>query len=102
MTGHVLDVAWLCLGCGSTVPAGEAVYRQGDAWRCGPCAYGRQRQPRRRTPAPAPAVPEPRTPPQRPLPPATPFMPRFGNPERPHVRKAKGRTLEELLKDVRW
>lgn len=36
MTGHVLDVAWLC-PCGQRVPAGETVHPWGEAWCCAAC-----------------------------------------------------------------
>ena len=37
VTGHVLDVAWLCFGCGHRIPAGETVHPHGEAWRCTAC-----------------------------------------------------------------
>lgn len=84
MTGHVLETAWLCPACGRRVEAGWRAYRQGDAWRCGPCAYGhaetRPQRPRTR----AEVLPRP-------------GLPRVANREQPHARKAKGTTLEELL-----
>jgi hypothetical protein len=44
VTGHVLDVAWLC-PCGQRIGAGETVHPWGEAWRCAACLP---------TPAPTP------------------------------------------------
>jgi hypothetical protein len=52
VTGHVLDVAWLC-PCGQRVPAGETVWPYGEAWRCAACLPAPEVTPWRRKQKPS-------------------------------------------------
>lgn len=89
MTGRVLEVAWLCPGCGRRIPAGETVRKHGEAWRCAACLPASKATPWR--------TPKPSRPSRaRTLPPNPPDR-RYANHEKPHTRYAKGTTLEELL-----
>lgn len=101
MTGHVLETAWHCLGCGRTIGKGERVHQRGDAWRCGRCTGGVQPAPAAATPKPEPAPPKPKpSPPVRPnLTPSPPGLPNFGAKEQRRTRYHKATTLEELLSE---
>jgi hypothetical protein len=88
MTGsHVLDCAWLC-PCGQRVGAGERVHPWGEAWRCAACLPTPKVTPWRK-PKLSRARNLPLNPPDR----------RYANREKPHIRYAKGTTLEELLEE---